>query len=171
MTTPKIPRTNTKINDHTIAKNTESPGVVYAPSCKQKPNQPQHNHDRRAPASEGCKRNEARTLEALVEEPAQTAAEPQNHPSDTTSVHPLSAWADIDLPVSIWAVRNFKPIKRKRHTPQRPAGEPKNRSEGRRIKTSQEQPLKQATPSPTHQLIFPVLQIVPKTDGTSDKGE
>jgi hypothetical protein len=165
-----------QLDDHTIAINAGCSSVVYISSREQSTDQPPHNHDRHNAASEGCKRNEVGALEAINEEPIQTTAEPQSHPSDTTSTHLSSAWADVDLPVSIWTVRNFKPIKRKRPTPPQPAGESKNRSrdnENRRVKTNQEHPSKQLTPSPTHQLIFPVLQIVPKTNGpvTRESGQ
>ena len=119
-----------QFDDHTIAINAGRSGVVYISSREQNTDQPPHNRDRRTAASEGCKRNEVGALEAIIEEPIQTAAEPQSHTFDTTSTHLSSAWADIDLPVSIWTVRNFKPIKRKRPTPQQPAGESKKKLKG-----------------------------------------
>ena len=68
-----------QINDRAAKKNTES--------------------------SKECKESEVETLKALVKEPARGAPKPHSHPPDTTSMQLLSAWTDIDLPVSIWSIK------------------------------------------------------------------
>jgi hypothetical protein len=115
--------------DHTAALDTGGSSMVYLSSrMEQGIDQPPHNHDGHTIASEGCKENVVGAVETTIKEPVQATAEPQDHPSESTSMHLSSAWTDIDFPVSIWNVKNLKAIRRKKPIPPQPASGLKSRS-------------------------------------------